>query len=323
MARVALLSNPQSTGNKLMLPQLRSYCAEHADIFHFEVDEITQIPEALIMISRVGPKVLVINGGDGTVHATLTELHNGQYFDGTPPPVAALPNGRTNLIAFNLGAHGDALATLERIVELAKGDLDDHVIARELIELSDGEENKRPVLGMFLGGAGLAETILYCREKIYPLGLPNRLSHAIAALATLFSTLFRTPGGLLPRRAKPVRVSLLKNGTVQGAFSLLMVTTLEKLLFGGRALPAGKSGRMQFMAVDQGPLALLKMAALSLVSKLGQHKIGGTYVEQGDIIRIDSEQCNVILDGEVFEANAEHPIFLRSTKPVSFLKLAA
>ena len=26
---------------------------------------------------------------------------------------------------------------------------------------------------MFLGGAGLADTMLYCRDKIYPLGLPN------------------------------------------------------------------------------------------------------------------------------------------------------
>ena len=29
---------------------------------------------------------------------------------------------------------------------------------------------------MFLGGAGLADTMLYCRDKIYPLGLPNGLA---------------------------------------------------------------------------------------------------------------------------------------------------
>jgi hypothetical protein len=41
----------------------------------------------------------------------------------------------------------------------------------------------KPVLGMFLGGAGLADIMLYCRNKIYPLGLPNWLSHALAAMA--------------------------------------------------------------------------------------------------------------------------------------------
>src|SRR3546814_15601533 len=40
----------------------------------------------------------------------------------------------------------------------------------------DGRAGSRPVLGMFLGGAGLADYILYCRHKIYPLGLSNGLS---------------------------------------------------------------------------------------------------------------------------------------------------
>ena len=80
MALVALLSNPRSTGNKSLLPEVRSFCAEHADIFHYEVEQVDQIAQALKTIARVKPKVLVINGGDGTVQATLTELHQGGAF---------------------------------------------------------------------------------------------------------------------------------------------------------------------------------------------------------------------------------------------------
>ena len=36
---------------------------------------------------------------------------------------------------------------------------------------------------MFLGGAGLADTMLYCRDKIYPLGLPNGLAMCMTAMA--------------------------------------------------------------------------------------------------------------------------------------------
>ena len=43
-------------------------------MFHYEVEHVSQIAEALESIARVRPKVLVINGGDGTVQATLTEL---------------------------------------------------------------------------------------------------------------------------------------------------------------------------------------------------------------------------------------------------------
>ena len=66
--------------------------------------------------------MLVINGGDGTVQAALTELHNGGHFGDQPPPVAVLPSGKTNLIALDLGARGDPVAALERLIALAQGD---------------------------------------------------------------------------------------------------------------------------------------------------------------------------------------------------------
>ena len=149
MALVALLSNPNSTGNRSLLPAVRNYCAKNPDIFHYEVEEIGQIAKALEMIARVKPKVLVINGGDGTVQSALTELYHGGHFEGSPPPVAVLPNGKTNLIALDLGAEGDPLEALARIIDVAKGDLSEHIVVRELIALSDGSEGARPVLGMF------------------------------------------------------------------------------------------------------------------------------------------------------------------------------
>ena len=108
--RIALLSNPKSTGNIAQLPRIREYCADHPDVFHYEVEQASQIGEAMKVIARVRPKVLAINGGDGTVQAALTEIHNGGYFEGEPPPVAVLPSGKTNLIAIDLGARGDPIA---------------------------------------------------------------------------------------------------------------------------------------------------------------------------------------------------------------------
>ena len=282
-----------------------------------------QIAKALEMIARVKPKVLVINGGDGTVQSALTELYHGGHFEGTPPPVAVLPNGKTNLIALDLGVEGDPLEALAQIMEAAKGDLSEHIIVRELIALSDDSEGARPVLGMFLGGAGLAETILYCRHKIYPLGLPNGLSHFLTAIAVIFSTFVGVKASFLPARSKPVSISFIRNGELQGTFAVLIVTTLEKLLLGGQAGNSKQRGLMKFLAVDQAPMAMLKMMAASLRGKLGQTAMTGVHFQQGDFIRIDSEQSSVVLDGEVFEAYLGSPIVLRSTPPVSFLKLAA
>lgn len=324
MACVALLSNPRSTGNRSLLPRVRSFCAGRPDIFHYEVESVSQIGEALRTIARVKPKILVINGGDGTVQAALTELYHGGHFGDAPPPVAVLPNGKTNLIALDLGAAGDPLAALERVVELSKSDLSDHIVARELIALSDGHAETRPTLGMFLGGAGLADSILYCRNKIYPLGLPNGISHVLTALAVLVSSLFGIRSSFLPPRPNPVRISLVREGQIHGYFSVLIVTTLEKMLLASRADNGPHvAGRMKFMAVEQGFSALIRALLAAVFGRLGRQKVSGVHFERGDTVRIEGEGSSVILDGETFRADRDHPIVLTSTPPVPFLRLAA
>jgi hypothetical protein len=323
MAGVALLSNPRSTGNRALLPRVRSFCAQHSDIFHYEVEHIDQIGEALRTIARVEPKVLVINGGDGTVQAALTELYHGGHFGANPPPVAVLPNGKTNLIALDLGASGDPIAALERVMEIARTDLADHIVARELIALSYGGANTRPVLGMFLGGAGLADWMLFCRHKIYPLGLPNGFSHLLTVIAGAISLIFGIRAAFLPPRPSPMTVSMLRQGQVQGSFALLTVTTLHRLLLAGASGLPTKAGPLQLMIVEQRPIAVLRALGAAILGRLGRQGMSGVHVARGEEIRIEGERSSVILDGELFQANAGRPIVLTPTAPVPFVRLAA
>lgn len=322
MAVVALLSNPTSTGNIAFLPRVRCFCAERTDIFHYEVEDTSQIGAALTSIARVKPKILIINGGDGTVQAALTELYHGGHFGKSPPPVAVLPNGKTNLIALDLGSGGDPLVALERILDIAAGDMGNHIVERELIALSEGEFGNRAVLGMFLGGAGFADTILYCRHKIYPLGLPNGLSHFVAGMAVFLSLLLNVSSRFLPPVPNPVRVSLIREGEETKRFAFLIVTTLEKLLLSSHLKHEARMG-MKLFAVERSASSLFRALWASVVGKLGQSKLSGVHVEHGDVIRIESDLSRVVLDGEIFSAIRDRPIVLRSTPPVPFLKLAA
>ncbi|ARS27418.1 diacylglycerol/lipid kinase family protein [Sphingomonas sp. KC8] len=321
MAGVALLSNPRSTGNRAILPRIRSFCAQHGEIFHYEVEAIEQIGPALRTIARVRPKVLVINGGDGTVQAALTELHLGGHFGDSPPPVAVLPNGKTNLIALDLGASGDPIVALERVLEIARGDMTDHIVPRELIALSDG--GVRPVLGMFLGGAGLADSILFCRNKIYPLGLPNGFSHVLTVMAVFLSLIFGIRAAFLPPRPSEVRVSLIRQGQIQGRFALLIVTTLHKLLLNSKTGNGTGPAGLQLMMVDQSPLSLLRAIVAAVFGRLGKHAMAGIHLQRGDEIRIEGDRSSVILDGELFQADKGRPIVLTQTRPMPFLRLAA
>jgi len=321
--RIALLSNPKSTGNINQLPRIRAFCSDHPDIFHYEVEHAHQVGEALKTIARIRPKVLVINGGDGTVQAALTELYNGGHFGDCAPPVAVLPSGKTNLIALDLGAQGDPVAALERLIEIVQGDIAPYVVARELIALRNGERGDKPVIGMFLGGAGLADTMLYCRDKIYPLGLPNSMAHVITAVALLAKLFLRVKASFLPPDPTPLNVSLREKGhLISGKFSLLAVTTLEKLLLSGE-LGGRREGVLKLLAVEERPMSLINGFAASLLGKLGRSKVRGVHFEEADEITIEGESSNVILDGETFRAEIGNPINLRPAAPLSFVKLAA
>lgn len=325
MASVALLSNPRSTGNRALLPRVREYCAAHPDIFHYEVEDVDQIGEAIRTMALVSPRIIVINGGDGTVQGALTELYSGGHFGGSPPPVAVLPNGKTNLIALDLGAEGDPLKALERVIELVEsGRLEEHVVERQLISLDSGDDAARPVLGMFLGGAYLADVMLYCRNRIYPLGLPNGVSHFLAAVLGLFAIIFGLGGGRLPPKPEPMTVSLVRQGEFKGKFSLLIVTTLEKLLLSIRTSDGGgTNGHMKLLATDSNVGAMFRMMSATWRGTLGHRPLEGVHFQQGDEIRIEGERSNVILDGEIFQAKGGQPIILTSTQPVPFLRLAA
>ena len=324
--RIALLSNPKSTGNLAQLPRIREYCADHPDLFHYEVEHVDQIGQAMRTIAQVRPKVLAINGGDGTVQAALTELYNGGHFGEEPPPVAVLPSGKTNLIAIDLGARGDPIEALERLIEVAQGDLEPFIVARELIALRRGnsaDSDERPVIGMFLGGAGLAETMIYCRDKIYPLGLPNGLAHVITAAAFLAKLFTRAKASFLPPDPMPLDVSMREEGhRLSGRFSLFAVTTLEKLLLTFE-MGEKRAGTLKLLAIEERPASLIGALAASIGGKLGRAKVRGVHFEEADQITIESERSDVILDGETFRAESGRPIHLRPAQPLAFVKLAA
>jgi diacylglycerol kinase family enzyme len=320
--RIALLSNPKSTGNIAQLPRIREYCAEHPDVFHYEVEHASQIGEAMKVIARVRPRVLAINGGDGTVQAALTELYNGGHFGERPPPVAVLPSGKTNLIAIDLGARGDPIQTLERLIELARNDdLASVTVARELIALRHGGGDQ-PVIGMFLGGAGLADTMIYCREKIYPLGLPNGIAHAITAAAAILRLALKMKASFLPPAPTQTQVVLRKGDNISGRFAVLAVTTLEKLLLSGQVGGEGH-GPLKLFAVEERAGSVLRALFEGLTGGYKGKKMRGIHFEEADEITIEADDSNVILDGETFRTERGRPINLTPAQPLSFVKLAA
>ncbi len=322
--RIALISNPRSTGNIAQLPRIRAYCDEHPDVFHYEVEHAHQVGEALRTIARIEPKVLVINGGDGTVQAALTELHNGGHFGDHTPPVAVLPSGKTNLIALDLGAVGDPVEALERLLEIARTDLSPYIVDRELIALRHGEAGGAPVIGMFMGGAGLADTMLYCRDKIYPLGLPNGLAHVLTALALLFKMLLKIKANFLPPDPQHLNVSVRDEDMISAAAFRCSRSQRSKSCCCRTNLTA-RDRRSAQAGRDRGTAGV---AGSRLRGQPGRQPrpaepARSPFQAEANQITIHSDSSDVILDGETFRAVTGSPIHLQLAHPLSFVKLAA
>jgi hypothetical protein len=119
-------------------------------------------------------------------------------------------------------------------------------------------------------------------------------------------------------------ISVLKRGELQGSFAILMVTTLEKLLLGGQMPGSAKQdGALKMMVVERSPRAMLRALVDTVRGRFRNQEASGVHLERGDEIRIEGDHSNVILDGEMFEANEGRPIILKTTAPMPFLRLAA
>ena len=145
----------------------------------------------------------------------------------------------------------------------------------------------------------------------------------LTAIALIMKTLLRVRAGFLPPDLTPLQVSLREAGnTLSGRYSLLAVTTLEKLLLSGELVP-GRGGSLKLLAIDERPVTLIRAFFASLIGKIGKSHVRGVHFEEADEIMIEGESSNVILDGETFRAELGRPITLSPAQPLSFVKLAA
>ena len=97
---------------------------------------------------------------------------------------------------------------------------------------------------------------------------------------------------------------------------------LEKPLLSSNLDGRGQ-GRLKLLAVEQRPASLLRAFAASMAGKLSRAKLQGVHFEETDEISIEGESSSVILDGEMFHAEAGRPIVLKPAQPLSFVRLAA
>ncbi len=318
MIRIGVITNPRSRRNKGNPAAVRAAVAAHRDLRHAELEHVSALPEVLRDFAAGEVDVIVVNGGDGTVHAVLTELFAGRPF-AAPPALAVLGRGMSNMIAGDVGLAGRSPRTLARLAALAReGKLEEHMVERPVMRLDQGP-GEPPRYGMFFGTAAIYRAIQTSRSVYQPLGITDPLASGLTLLTVMLRRLWSggRPDAIF--RGDAIAVGLDGARPEEGSYLVLLATTLERLVLGSRPFWGGERGAIHFTSVAFPPPRFLYHGARLM---FGRHHgdLPPAYVSHNVAALTLAMACPFALDGEISEPRPDSPIRLDAPERIRFVR---
>ena len=315
VAKVILISNPLSTRNQKFLPTVRAVLDDYPEVVHLEGGNFRHVYKRLKEYKGTSPELLIINGGDGTIHTALTYIINNKIFK-TMPLIAVLGGGMTNMIAKDLNTGERPNRALEKILACSFNQLCKHHTKERKLIRAQAEGEKTPVYGLFFGGASMVNVMRYCTRRLYSWGFKGKIAQLVALFLYYASRALRwgRPGTL--GYSPFLRITLDSGKKIEGRFSSLIATTLHRLIFATRA-PVGSDGFTFYT---------LKPSFWSMVSSLVEGAFGTIEKTRNKGITIDKVKKVIIeggypftLDGEIYDNEKGRTVTLTHTLPLRFV----
>ena len=317
MIKIGVINNPLSQQNKRGLTGIEAV-ARDAGILDRRLETVAELGSMLDDFAAKEVGLIVVNGGDGTAQAVLTELLERRPF-AELPLLALLSGGMTNMTANDVGLRGRPARALERLIaEARQGTLAGRRTERRVLRL----ENARglpPQRGMFFGAGGITQAIQYCRTKVHPL----RLQANWAAGVTLFGLM----AGWLLRGAQGSALSgnriavSLDDGPLDDRERLLVLaTTLDRLVLGARPFWNHGGRPIRYTAIAYPPHGLLRAAPRVLYGADDRKAPAKDYSSCGAERLAMTLDGPFTLDGQMLESTDGQPILLTAPETLGFLR---
>jgi diacylglycerol kinase family enzyme len=295
--RSAILTNPHSNRNRRHLPRLREQLAAHPEIRHVETASLDDLPAAVEALLDDGVELLGINGGDGTVHLTLTALLRATAGHAMPA-LALLPGGTTSMSA--RGVNGGAVPfgrALANLVSACAGGRTGE--PRHLIKLHENGDHVQ--LGLCMGMGAIVSGIEYCHERIYSLGFRDEWAAGMALL--------RAGWGIARRESvfsNGVPIDVEIDGERHSArASIFLVTALNELLLGIRPFWGHGTDPLRITLVREHATRFLRSFPDLLRGRPDPHltEAAGYFSRRGSSVDI---RCDgpYMIDGEIYHAKS-------------------
>lgn len=314
--RIGVIVNPLSGGNLNGLGKVRDAIADYSPAFSCDVETPEDVSSALADFARKKVNLVAVNGGDGTVQAVLTALLHQQPFE-TLPLLSVLQSGTTSMIAGDIGMRGSRVANLQKLFKwVDTGTGEPHVAQRPVLQVQTPGDDVR--YGMFFGAAGIYEGILYCRRNMHSRGLKGEIGPGLTFIRLLYDLARKKNGSAT---AAPITVAIDDNPPQQFDCAALLISTLERLLFGFHPFWGRETGPLRYTAVRARPRHLLR--ALSTIVRGREGRYGtpqnGYFSHNVEQIRLNLSS-GFTLDGQLYRTKTpEDTVLIQNGGTATFL----
>ena len=317
---MAVISNPRSHRNLRGLGAVREAVARHPRVAHVELEHMDALGEALNGFAGQGIRLVVVNGGDGTVQAVMTELLNGDNFERIPD-LALLPAGRTNLIARHVGLGGlgglggrpvDGLA---RLLAGARPAAEEHAV----LTLHPGGA-AAPFHGMFFGTAAFYRATMLARAKYHPVGAAGSAVVGLSLASALLRAVLRRGGEHGIYRGDDMALAVDDGAAQDGSYLLVLATTLDRLMLGVRPFWGDGPGALRLTTIRFPPAGLGRALIPLLRGRPKPWMAEAGYHSRRAARLAIRGACPMILDGEIIHPDPAEPVVLESGRRLRFLR---
>jgi diacylglycerol kinase family enzyme len=218
---IALIVNVRSRANRLhpdRIERLRSIVGSDGSVL--ALPELEAQTAAIRKLAERRPAAIAINGGDGTLHKTLTTLLSA-WGDAALPPIVLLPGGTMNVVASSLGIVADPAETLRAAVAQVRSGAPLDTVSRHCLRI--GAEHG------FVFGNGFIASFL---EEYYAEGRYDA-RRALWVCARMFAS-SALDGDYARRVLRPYRGRLLVDGQpfAEGSISSVAAATVREVGLG-------------------------------------------------------------------------------------------
>ncbi len=312
---VGVLTNPRSGGNKNGFTEIHDLLAKWPDVLHREAFTPESMTEALADFSRNGVDLVVINGGDGTIHAVLTAIGRDEIFT-KPPLLALLCAGTTSMLPRDVGVKGTPVFALQRILKWAEStDSSLTVLPRHVLRVQSAS-HKQPLFGMFFGVGAICQGIKAFHSGVNPMGWRGELMPGLTLLRMLLAILFKNQ-----EKVPPLLTRTHLNGRPQeeGTYLFVFISTLNRLFLGMRPFWGTEDEPMHYTAVGAKHKCLLRVLPALYRGQKNRHTKGanGYFSHNVQEVKLEMEG-DFTIDGELFNSG-EGAVTIGPAGPVMFL----